>query len=104
MGDAPACVFAGQMHEYAHGVPKDEPAAAGFYGTACKLGWAAGCYNLAILSESGRGVPTDPARAADLYDVACKAGAARACDKAKELRARPATAADSAPTQTGNSP
>jgi TPR repeat protein len=93
MGDAPACVFAGQMHEYAHGVPKDVQAAAGFYGTACKLGWAAGCYNLAILSENGRGIPTDLARAADLYDVACKAGAAQACDKAKELRASASDAA-----------
>lgn len=97
MGDAPACVFAGQMHEYAHGVPKDERAAAGFYGTACKFGWAAGCYNLAILSEGGRGIPTDIAGAADLYDVACKAGAAQACDKATELRASVADAARARP-------
>ncbi|HEX3344403.1 MAG TPA: hypothetical protein VHS09_07505, partial [Polyangiaceae bacterium] len=31
MKDAPACLFAGQMHEFAHGGPKDDTAAARFY-------------------------------------------------------------------------
>jgi TPR repeat protein len=87
MNDAPACVFAGQMNEYAHGVPKNEAAAGGFYEKACDLGWAAGCYNLAILSEKGHGVPQDRPKAAKLYGIACRAGAKQACEKETELQA-----------------
>jgi TPR repeat protein len=87
MNDPPACVFAGQMHEYAHGVPKDVVKAARLYETACDAGWTAGCYNLAIMFENGRGVPLDRDRAARLYDSACSAGAKGACERAKGLRA-----------------
>ena len=77
------------MHEYAHGVPKDDAKAASLYKRACDLPWAPGCYNLAIMYESGRGVARDRAKAADLYGMACSAGAKRACDKAKEMREEP---------------
>jgi uncharacterized protein len=75
------------MHEYAHGVPKDDAKAARLYETACTAGWAAGCYNLAIMFEHGRGVAPDRARAEALYDAACSAGAKPACERAKGLRA-----------------
>ena len=87
MRDASACLFAGQMHEFAHGVPKDDVVAARFYGRSCDLGYAAGCYNLAILFEEGHGVPKDRAKAGDLYQVACTAGAKQACDRAREMHA-----------------
>ncbi len=73
------------MHEYAHGVPKDDAAAAGLYTRACDLGWAAGCYNEAIMLENGRGVALDRARAAALYRTACARGAKSACEKAGAL-------------------
>ena len=85
MNDAPSCVFAGQMHEYAHGVPKDDAKATRFYGLACDRGWPAGCYNLGIMYENGRGVGRDRAKAGDLYQVACTAGSRTACDKATEM-------------------
>jgi TPR repeat protein len=92
--DPPACVFAGQMHEYAHGVPKDDAKAARLYETACTAGWAAGCYNLAIMFENGRGVARDPGKAAALYQGACAAGAKTACDRARDLQASAADAAE----------
>ncbi len=104
MGDPAACVFAGQMHEYAHGVPKDDRAAAGFYEASCKLGWAVGCYNLAIMTENGRGLPADRSKAAELYGVACKAGATQACDKESELSALHAIAADGGSARPGAVP
>jgi TPR repeat protein len=91
MNDPPACVFAGQMHEYAHGVPKDNAKAAALYERACRAGWAAGCYNQAIMLENGRGVPQQLDKAASLYDTACAAGAKAACEKAKALRSATAT-------------
>jgi TPR repeat protein len=91
--DAPSCVFAGQMHEYQHGVPEDFPAAVRFYTRACDQNWSAGCYNLAIMLDRGRGVARDPLRAASLFEGACKAGAKMACDRAAALRAEMADAA-----------
>jgi TPR repeat protein len=88
MKDPAACVFAGQMFEYAHGVPKDDAKAAGLYQRACDMGWAAGCYNFAIMLEHGRGVPVDRAKAGDMYQIACTAGAKTACDKAREMHER----------------
>lgn len=85
MADPPACVFAGQMNEYAHGVPKDDAKAARLYQRACDLKWAAGCYNLAIMYERGTGVARDRAKAGDLYQLACTSGAQPACVKAKEM-------------------
>jgi len=84
--DAPSCVFAGHMYEYARGVAGDDAAAARLYARSCDLGWAAGCFNLAILVEGGRGVAPDRARAAALYDRACVAGAKASCDRAASLR------------------
>jgi TPR repeat protein len=94
MKDPSACVFAGQMHEFAHGVPKDDAKAARLYERACDLYWAPGCYNLAIMYERGTGVPADRAKAGDLYQSACTAGAAQACDKAREMHAPPVTPTD----------
>jgi TPR repeat protein len=89
MRDAPACLFAGQMHEYARGVPKDDALAVRFYERACDIDHAAGCYNLAIMVEHGRGVPVDRAKAGDLYQVACTAGAKQACARAAAMHAPP---------------
>ena len=89
MKDPVGCVFAGQMHEYAHGVSEDDAKAARLYERACDLRWAPGCYNLAIMYERGRGVSQDRARAGDLYQLACTAGASQACDKAREMTSRP---------------
>ena len=86
MQDGPACVFAGQMHEYARGVPKDLAAAARFYERACDMGWLPGCYNEAIMLENGRGVMANRAQAADLYERVCEAGAKPSCDRARGLR------------------
>jgi hypothetical protein len=89
MKDPAACVFAGQMNEYARGVPKDETAAARFYERACDQGWAGGCYNYAIMLEHGRGVPVDLDKAGALYQMACTAGAKSACVQASEIQKRP---------------
>jgi TPR repeat protein len=85
LGDAPGCVSSGQMHEYAHGVPKDDTEAAAAYARACTLGWQVGCANWAIMLENGRGVEKDIAKAKGLYDSACKAGAGLACERLKVL-------------------
>jgi TPR repeat protein len=85
MRDPSACVFAGQMYEFAHGVAKDDARAARFYERACDRQWAPGCYNLAIMYERGTGVPQDRTKAADLYQAACTAGAQQACEKAREM-------------------
>jgi hypothetical protein len=89
MKDPAACVFAGRMHEYAHGVPKNDERAAAFYGRACDMKWQAGCYNLAIMFENGRGVAKDRAKAGALYQESCAGGAKTACDKAKEMQETP---------------
>jgi TPR repeat protein len=68
-------------------VPKDEARATGLYEASCNAGWAAGCYNLAIMFENGRGVARDRDKAVRLYDTACSAGAKPACERAKGLRA-----------------
>jgi TPR repeat protein len=87
--DPSACVFAGQMNEFARGVPKDDVRAARFYERACDLRWAPGCYNLGIMYERGTGVPVNRETARDLYHVACTAGAKGACDKVSAMRASP---------------
>jgi TPR repeat protein len=89
MGDASACLFAGQAEEYAHGVPKNDAKAERLYARSCDLGWPAGCFNEGIMFERGTGVPQDRAKAADLYQVACTAGSKTACEKAKEMHAPP---------------
>jgi hypothetical protein len=90
MKDPSACVFAGQMNEFARGVSKDDAKAARLYERACDQQWAPGCYNLAIMYERGTGVPTDRKKAGDLYQIACTAGAKGACDKARGMHASPA--------------
>jgi TPR repeat protein len=87
--DPSACLFAGQMNEFAHGVAKDDAKAARYYERACDLGWAPGCYNLAIMYERGTGVLRDRAKAGDLYQMACTAGAQQSCEKAKEMHEPP---------------
>lgn len=87
MKDPSACVFAGQMHEFARGVPKDEGKAASLYARACDLRGVAGCYNLAIMYERGSGVTADRKKAGDLYQMACVAGAKQGCDKASQMHA-----------------
>jgi TPR repeat protein len=87
MKDPSACVFAGQMNEFARGVSKDDAKAAHFYERACDLQWAPGCYNLAVMYERGTSVPADRKKAGDLYQFACTAGAKGACDKAREMHA-----------------
>jgi len=89
MKDPSACVFAGQMNEFARGVSKDDAKAARFYERACELQWAPGCYNLAIMYERGTGVPQDRAKAGELYQEACTAGAPQSCEKAKEMHEPP---------------
>jgi TPR repeat protein len=89
MNDPSACVFAGQMSEYARGVTKDYARAARFYEKACDVRWPPGCYNLAIMFERGNGVPHDDQKAADLYEAACDGGALTSCEKAKALKLLP---------------
>lgn len=89
MQDPSSCVFAGQMNEFARGVPKNDAAAAHYYELACEMKWAPGCYNLAIMYERGTGVPADRQRAGELYQTACTAGAKSACDKAAEMHEPP---------------
>jgi TPR repeat protein len=86
MNDPSACVFAGQMHEFARGVAKDDAKAAKAYERACDVGWAPGCYNLAIMTERGTGVSADAHRAIELYKAACAAGAKQACESAARLK------------------
>jgi hypothetical protein len=89
MNDPSACVFAGQMNEFARGVAKDDAKAARFYERACDLRWAPGCYNLAIMYERGTGVVQDRGRAGELYQTTCTAGVPQSCDKAKEMHEPP---------------
>jgi TPR repeat protein len=91
MKNAAACVSAGQIYEFHHGVDKDDVKAADFYRRGCDIGDQVACANFAIMLENGRGVATDVERAAILYDKACRAGAGLACDRLKHLR--PADAA-----------
>ncbi len=48
--------------------------------SACNLGSATGCNNLAFSYDLGRGVPKDSARAIPLYERACNAGNMSACN------------------------
>jgi len=82
-------VFAGQMYEFAHGVPRDDVRAARYYELSCDLQWVAGCFNLGVMYERGTGVPLDRTKAAELFQVACDAGSKQACSKAEEMRAPP---------------
>jgi TPR repeat protein len=73
------------MHEFAHGVPKDDTTAYDFYRKACDAGADVGCYNAGVLLEAGRGVDKDFAAARDLYARVCKAGSTTACEAARRV-------------------
>ena len=85
MGSAPACLSAGRMHEYHHGVAEDDGKAADFYKRGCDLGHVPSCTNYAIMLENGRGIAKDPAGATKLYREGCKAGVGLACDRLRAL-------------------
>ncbi len=86
MKNGAACVSAGQMYEFHHGVDKDDVKAAAFYKQGCDLQSQVGCANYAIMLEKGRGVAKDETAAAILYDKACREGAGLACDRLKVLK------------------
>ena len=84
-GQPAACVAAGRLYEYGHGVPIDAASAYKAYDRACALGYAGGCYNAALLLEAGRGVKKDAGRARQLYATVCQAGSRTACARADAL-------------------
>ncbi len=84
--DAPeACVAAGRLYEFGHGVDKDPARAFRFYQQACALSSAVGCYNTAVLLEAGRGVARDPKRAGELYAKVCAQGSRTACERSAHM-------------------
>lgn len=102
MQSSAACVSAGQMYEFHHGVDKNDTKAAGFYKQGCDLGSQVGCANYAIMLENGRGVTKDLAAAAALYDGACQKGAGLACERLRALRAQnPPAVSNDAATDAG---
>jgi len=84
-GKPVACVSAGRLYEYGHGVVPDPAHAYQLYDQACALGYSGGCYNAAILLESGRGVSRDLRRAHQLYARVCQMGSKTACERAEAL-------------------
>lgn len=92
MHDGQACLSAGRMYEFAHGVAKDDAKATQLYDRSCAAGVSAGCYNQGIMLENGRGVAKDESRAGDLYDQVCADGSKTACESAKAVHARLAQA------------
>jgi TPR repeat protein len=84
-----ACVSAGRLYEFGHGVPRDAAAAFPLYEKACDLKYAGGCYNAAVLLETGKGVEKDVERARALYAKVCGLGGATACERAEKLGAVP---------------
>ena len=83
--DPHACVSAGRLYEFGHGVPADPARAFGLYVQACDQDFAGGCYNAAVLLEAGKGVPADRVRARDLYAKVCAMGSQTSCDRARAL-------------------
>ncbi len=84
-GQPAACVAAGRIYEFGHGVTPDAARAFKAYERSCSLGYAGGCYNVAVLLESGLGTTKDTARARDLYARVCKLGGTSACAHAEAL-------------------
>jgi len=84
-GQAAACVAAGRLYEYGHGIAADPGRAYRLYDRACALGYAGGCYNAAVLLEAGRGISKDVSRARELYSKVCQMGSNTACDRAEVL-------------------
>jgi TPR repeat protein len=84
--EAAACVSAGRLREYGHGVAVDAARAYRDYDRACALGHSGGCYNAALLLEAGRGVARDAGRAHDLFAKVCAMGSKTACARADGTR------------------
>jgi TPR repeat protein len=80
-----ACVSAGRLYEFGHGVTVDPTRAFRLYERACDLKSAGGCYNAAVLLESGKGVDRDLAAARQLYARVCEMGSKTSCEHARRL-------------------
>jgi TPR repeat protein len=80
LGNGSACMFAGRLYEFAHGLDRDVGKALALYERSCSLGFQGGCYNEAVVLE-----PRNPARAAALYRQVCTAGSPIACAAASKL-------------------
>jgi TPR repeat protein len=80
-----ACVSAGRIYEFGHGVPADAARAFQLYEQACAWRYAGGCYSAAVLLETGKGVERDLSRARELYAQVCQLGSKTACRQASTL-------------------
>ncbi len=87
MKDAPACVFAGQMHEYAHGVPKDDAKAARFYERACDLGGRPAATTSASCSSAAAASRRTAARRGTCTRSPAPPARRPACDRARDMHA-----------------
>jgi len=81
-GDGSACMLAGRLYEFAHGVDTDLAKALSLYERSCALGYGPGCYNVAVLLEKSR---QNLGRAAALYQQVCATGSPTACAAAARL-------------------
>jgi len=83
-----ACVSAGRLYEFGHGVPSNPARAFGLYQQACGLNSLVGCYNVAVLLEAGHGTPQDLTRASELYGRVCAKGSPTACERSANLASK----------------
>ena len=67
------------MYEEGKGDDVDLEMAAAYYGLACNLKDANGCYYLGIAYEKGLGVEKEEQKSKELYRVACSLGQTDAC-------------------------
>ncbi len=79
--DFEACHKAGSAYYLGDGIARSLPKAIGLFKRACDGGWAASCYNIAIMMEQGE-LPRDAKQILATYDKACDKGDARACSNA----------------------
>lgn len=79
--DLEACHKAGTIYYLGDGVPRSLTKAAEYFRKACDGGFAAACYNIAIMMEQGE-LPRDAKQVLATYDKACDKGDARACSNA----------------------
>lgn len=79
--DLEACHQAGTMHYLGDGTPRSIARATEYFRKACDGGFAAACYNIAIMMEQGE-LPRDAKQVLATYDKACDKGDARACSNA----------------------
>jgi TPR repeat protein len=80
-----ACVSAGRLYEFGHGVPADPARAFQLYEQACDWKYPGGCYNAAVLLEAGKGVEKDLKRARELYAQVCQMGSKTSCGRADTI-------------------